>query len=87
MKMLHLMSYSPEPPIYGGALRVHHLLKHFTKHHDVSVVCFGEPESAQEITSAVNPPPTHVYPVPIPWVANNRRVGQLYSHISKMSFL
>lgn len=81
------MSYSPEPPIYGGALRVHHLLKHFTKHHDVSVVCFGDPDTEQQILSAVNPSPKHVYPVPIPWVAHNRRIGQLAAHLSKMSFL
>lgn len=49
MKVLYLIPYSPANPIFGGALRIFHLLKHLCKYHDVSVAGFSTLEEEREL--------------------------------------
>ena len=42
MKILHVIPYIPAPPNFGGALRIWHLLKHFSAYHDVTVAGYCE---------------------------------------------
>ncbi len=42
MKILHIFPYLPTPPTFGGALRVYHILKHLSRHYEVSVAGFSE---------------------------------------------
>lgn len=41
-RILHLLPYLPSPIHFGGALRIHHILRHFVDHHEVRVVAFGD---------------------------------------------
>lgn len=81
------MPYPPEPPVFGGALRIHYLLKHFVKHHDVTVVSFGRPDDFETIRSTLNLDLKGVRIVPFPWTGRYRRLGQLYAHWTKDSFI
>ena len=49
MKVLYLIPYSPANPVFGGALRIYHLLKHLCKFHDVTVAGFSNPEEEMEL--------------------------------------
>ncbi|MEX2351384.1 MAG: glycosyltransferase family 4 protein [Balneolaceae bacterium] len=49
MKILYLIPYSPANPVFGGALRINHLLKHLCKYHDVTVAGFSTPEEEKEL--------------------------------------
>jgi polysaccharide biosynthesis protein PslH len=42
MKILFLTPYTPLPPNFGGAIRIYHILKYLTKHHDVTVAGLGD---------------------------------------------
>lgn len=47
-RILHLLPYLPSPVHFGGALRIHHILRHFADRHHVRVVAFadhGDPEA------------------------------------------
>lgn len=48
-KILYLIPYSPANPVFGGALRIYHLLKHLYKYHDVTVAGFSTPEEEGEL--------------------------------------
>ncbi|MFI5253713.1 MAG: glycosyltransferase [Bacteroidota bacterium] len=87
MKILYLMPRSPEPATYGAQLRVHYLLQRLAYHNEVTVACFGDAGDAEKISSAIKIPPERVYVLPKPWGARHRRLGQLYAHVSNMSFL
>lgn len=49
MKILFLIPYSPANPVFGGALRIYHLLSHLCKHHDVTIAGFSTPEEENEL--------------------------------------
>ncbi|MAO64145.1 MAG: hypothetical protein CL666_04030 [Balneola sp.] len=49
MKILYLIPYSPANPVFGGALRIYHLLKHLYKHHEVTVAGFSSEEEEREL--------------------------------------
>ncbi len=49
MKILLLIPYNPVNPSFGGALRVFHLLEHLTRHHDVTVAGFSQPDEIQPL--------------------------------------
>ena len=49
MKVLYLIPYSPANPVFGGALRIYHLLKHLCKYHDVTVAGFSTPEEEENL--------------------------------------
>ena len=49
MKVLYLIPYSPANPVFGGALRIYHLLNHLCKYHDVTVAGFSTPEEEKEL--------------------------------------
>lgn len=49
MKILYLIPYSPANPVFGGALRIYHLLTHLCKYHDVTVAGFSTPEEEREL--------------------------------------
>ena len=49
MKVLYLIPYSPANPVFGGALRIYHLLTHLIKYHDVTVAGFSSSEEEMEL--------------------------------------
>ena len=49
MKILYLTPYSPANPVFGGALRIYHLLAHLCKYHDVTVAGYSTPEEEKEL--------------------------------------
>jgi len=87
MKVLHLMPYCPEPPIFGGALRNHHILKHLTEHHSVTVVCFGSPDAPAKLRETFKAGIEDVHVLPFRWIWRYRRLGQLYAHWKGDSFI
>lgn len=54
MKLLHIMPYSPIPPTFGGALRVYNLVHQMTKHHEVTIITFGDSTTEFKIRSHFN---------------------------------
>ncbi len=49
MKILHLAPYSPFPPIFGGALRIYHILRGLSRRHDVTFATFGYPHEREQL--------------------------------------
>jgi sugar transferase (PEP-CTERM/EpsH1 system associated) len=79
MKVLHIIPYIPVPPIFGGALRVYHILRHLVQHHEVTVLACGSSEDRQRLEAVFNSQLRGTYMVPRPWERRFRRLGQLYS--------
>ena len=85
MKVLHLMPYSPEPPIFGGALRTYHLLGHLVDRHEVTVVCFGTPGDSSRLKEKfANVRDVHT--LPFSWPLRFRRLGQFSAHWTRDSY-
>ena len=49
MRILIVTPSPPEPPHWGFNIRVHQFLKHLGKRHEVSVLCYTEPDQAEAI--------------------------------------
>jgi len=49
VKILHISPYSPVPPIFGGALRIFHILRGLARHHEVTFVTFGTNEDRERL--------------------------------------
>jgi glycosyltransferase involved in cell wall biosynthesis len=47
MKILMLTPYLPYPPSAGGQIRSYNLIKHLSKHHEVTLVCFTRETNTQ----------------------------------------
>lgn len=86
MKILHLMPYCPVPPIFGGALRIYHMLKTMAERHDVTVMMYGSEEDRQRMIAAFGGRLRAVHAIPQLWFARFRRLGQLYALCSNQSF-
>lgn len=86
MKILHLMPYVPVPPIFGGALRIYHLLKHMVQRHEVTVVAYGSPDDHRRMVEYFDSQLHAIHTVPPPWIARHRRLGQLYTLGTSHSF-
>ena len=84
MKVLVNMPFSPVPPDFGGALRVFHIVKQIARRHDVIALTYGKPEDADLIRRELGVKEVRV--VPPTWKAAHRRLGQLYSTVSRHSF-
>lgn len=88
MKILNLIPYSPVPPTFGGRLRVYHLLRWMTHHHDVRVLGYGTPEDALRIEEELGHPAERTSMIPEPRLLSDRwkRLGQLYAFARNTSF-
>ena len=86
MKILYLLPYIPVPPIFGGALRIYHLLKSLASEHEVTVLCYGTPEKLKLFRSSFKDLVGEIHTVPFPWSMNLRRLAQCYSVFSSRSF-
>lgn len=87
MKVLHLMPYSPEPPVFGGSLRSYHLLKNLVRYHQVTLVFFGSPDMPLQVRKKFNANLEQIHAVPVPRIGRYRRLGQLYAHWTRDSYL
>ncbi|MBW3630214.1 MAG: glycosyltransferase family 4 protein [Gemmatimonadetes bacterium] len=85
MKVLFLTPFSPVPADFGGALRVFHILRQLARRHEVTVLGYGEPQHAAQLRREI-PEVHNVRFLSHPWLARNRRVGQLLSTFSRHSF-
>lgn len=86
MRILHLMPYIPVPPIFGGALRIYHLLKNLARRHEVTVVAYGSPNDHRRMIEYFDTQLRAIHLVPLPWVARYRRLGQFYALGTSHSF-
>jgi len=88
MKILNVIPYSPVPAVFGGALRVYHLLRWMTRHHDVHVLAYGGPEEPARIEADLGHPASRTEMVPVPrWIEDRwKRFGQLYALARNTSF-
>ena len=48
MKILMLTPYLPYPPSAGGQIRSYNLIKHLSKHHEITLVCFTRGTNTSE---------------------------------------
>ena len=78
------MPFSPVQPDFGGALRVHHLLRQLAKRHQVTVLTYGTAEDAARIRQEFDLP--QVRAVAPTWKSTRRRLGQLFSTFTRHSF-
>lgn len=88
MKILNVIPYSPVPAVFGGALRVYHLLRWMSAHHDVQVLSYGTPADRDRLSSEFGISPDAVTMVPDPfWLTDPwKRAGQLYALLRNTSF-
>lgn len=86
MKILHVMPYVPVPPIFGGAMRVHHLLAQLLQRHEVSVIACGTTEEKLNMQRVFGHRLRNLYVVPKTWKHRFRRLGQLYAILSDHSY-
>ena len=87
MRVLHLMPYSPEPPVFGGALRIHHILEYLARHHEVTVICFAQEDAREIIRKSFGERLKNVITVPFPWFALHKRAGQFISYWGTTSYI
>ena len=66
MKILNIIPYSPVPAVFGGALRVYHLLRWMTRHHEVTVLSYGTPDDPARIEADLGHPASRTIMVPEP---------------------
>jgi polysaccharide biosynthesis protein PslH len=88
MNILALMPYSPVPPIFGGALRMYHILKWMATHHDVTLCLFGQDEDLPAVTREFPQLANRVHVLPRPLLSLDRwkRIGQGYAILRKTSY-
>lgn len=51
MKILYLLPYNPVPPVFGGAIRIYHILNSLAQSHEVTVAGFGDQQDSSKLTS------------------------------------
>ncbi|MEX0721751.1 MAG: glycosyltransferase family 4 protein [Balneolaceae bacterium] len=85
MKILHVFPQLPTPPTSGGALRVFHILKHLSQHHDVTVAGFSENGNREYFNNSfpeLEGKMHFVHRKP----KNFRRLRQAYSYLTNHSY-
>ena len=86
MKILHIIAYSPVRPTFGGALRMHHILRLLAARHDVTVVAFGEDAEAEAYQAEFGHRLRAVHMVPFRWTTRYRRLAQLVAFWREKSY-
>lgn len=86
MKILLLAPYSPVPPVYGGALRIYHVLKELAKNNEVTFLFFGTGRDLIKIEKYFGDLIKEIHLVKPTWACNYRRLAQLYALFSRNSF-
>lgn len=85
MKVLYLIPYSPANPVFGGALRIYHLLKHLCTYHDVTVAGFSTPQEELKLLDQFPALEGKTHFVAYPYTYKNARWRLLQSVFSKHS--
>lgn len=85
MKILHVLPYVPVPPIFGGALRIYHILNHLSKHHDVTVASFYKPGEEEVFRSYYPALKNRLHFVDHSKQMNRRKLIFLYSLLTRHS--
>src|SRR5687768_10713306 len=86
MRILQLMPYPAVPATSGGSLRMLHLLEALAQEHQVTVLAYGQQGHEVALQQRVTRGLERVRYVEEPWVLRRRRLGQLYSMVSRKSF-
>ena len=71
MKILHIFPYSPVPPIFGGALRVYHMLRMMARDHDVTVAVFAWDKALPEFRREFDGRVRGIHTAPYNWSRRN----------------
>jgi glycosyltransferase involved in cell wall biosynthesis len=86
MKILHIIPYSPVRPTFGGALRMHHILRLLSERHEVTVAAFGSPDEALAYQEAYGNRLAAVHMVPFRWTTRYRRFAQFLAYWKEKSY-
>ncbi len=86
MKILHVMPYNPVPPVFGGALRIYHILKSLIRYNDVTVLTYGSPGDERIIRETFGKELKDVHVVQLPMRRRMRRLVQMYALCTGQSF-
>lgn len=86
MNILVVLPYSPANPVFGGSLRIFHLLKHLCMHHQVTVTGFSTPDETAELVLNLPQLKGKTYFVPPPDLKLRRYTLLLRSLLSKHSY-
>jgi len=85
MKILFILPYSPVPPTFGGATRVCYMMKNASRHHELSILTWGDNNDERDLRSYFGEN-VHIHLVPEHWPRKFRRMGQLVSLFTPRSF-
>jgi len=86
MRILHVMPYVPVPSIFGGALRIYHLLDQLVRRHEVSVIACGTTQDYLLMQHTFGSRLRSFHVVPKTWMRRFRRLGQVYAMLSDHSY-
>ena len=85
MKILYLIPYSPANPVFGGSLRIYHLLSHLCKYHDVTVAGFSTSKEEKELIKQFPNLTGKTHLIEHPFSDNSARWSQVKSLFSTHS--
>ena len=86
MKILHIMPYTPYPPIFGGALREYHLLKNMAKNNHVTLVTYGGPGDDVQLVRHLSDQLEDIRVVPESAARRYHRLAQFYALWTSCSY-
>ncbi|HKJ67707.1 MAG TPA: glycosyltransferase family 4 protein [bacterium] len=86
MRVLHLIPYIIYPPVFGGAIRIYHLLTHLAKYHTVTVVSMGSEQDSIVMKSRFGKLVNGIYTAPYPRKYSRKRLGQFFSLFNSRSY-
>lgn len=86
MKILHIMPYTPVPPISGGPLRMYHIMRMLAEHHDVTVVVYSMHDDLPKLRAEFSRKLRAIHVVMYGWKRRFKRIIQVLSFWSKHSF-
>ncbi len=67
MKILYLLPYNPVPPVFGGAIRIYHILKSLAQSHTVTVAGFGGQEDIEKLSREFPELQNNIHLVALPY--------------------
>lgn len=86
MKVLFLIPYSPLPANFGGAIRMYHILRLFSRDHEVTVAGFGTESERQMIIDGFPRLQGRVYVTPPPYSKKRLAFAFIRSLFSRNSY-
>lgn len=86
MRILFLTPYAPVPPMFGGALRIYHLLKGLALNNEVTLLTFGGEQEKKLLNNYLGGYLKEFHLVSTTWAWQYKRLAQFYALFMPNSF-